>query len=85
MTGELPTRYGVEPRPSRSNIHLLHSAKTDEIEVLESGALSHHTNIGNGSADHSRTKVSIYHPNYSAQKLKSIRLFSLEFSCLSNQ
>lgn len=57
-TGELPTRYGVESRPSRSNIHLLHSAKTDEIEVLESGAINHHTNIGNSGAEHSRTKVS---------------------------
>lgn len=59
MTGELPTRYGVESRPSRSNIHLLHSAKTDEIEVLESGAINHHTNIANGGVDNSRTKVSI--------------------------
>lgn len=61
MTGEIPTRYGMESRPSRSNIHLLHSVKTDEIEVLESGAMNHHTNIGNGNADHSRTKVWIVH------------------------
>lgn len=59
MTGELPTRYGVESRPSRSNIHLLHSVKTDEIEVLESGAVNHHTNIGISGADNSRAKVSI--------------------------
>lgn len=58
MTGEVPTRYGMESRPSRSNIHLLHPMKTDEIEVLESGAINHHTNIGNGITDHPRTKVS---------------------------
>lgn len=58
MTGEHTTRY-MESRPSRSNIHLLHPMKTDEIEVLESGAInSHHTNIGNGIADRNRTKVS---------------------------
>lgn len=58
MTGEIPPRYGMESRPSRSNIHLLHPSKTDEIEVLESGAINHHS-IPNGIADHSRTnKVS---------------------------
>ncbi|XP_055297188.1 uncharacterized protein LOC129565894 isoform X2 [Sitodiplosis mosellana] len=61
MTGEIPPRYGMESshRPSRSNIHLLHPSKTDEIEVLESGAINHHnhTNIGNGIAEHSRTKI----------------------------
>ena len=62
MTGEIPPRYGMDSghRPSRSNIHLLHPSKTDEIEVIESGAINHHNhnNIGNGIADHSRTKVS---------------------------
>lgn len=58
MTGEVPTRY-MESRPSRSNIHLLHPMKTDEIEVLESGAINSHNNIGNGMADRNRSKVSI--------------------------
>lgn len=59
MTSEIPPRYGMESRPSRSNIHLLHPSKTDEIEVLESGTINnhHHSNIGN--ADRSQTKVSI--------------------------
>lgn len=79
MTGELPTRYGVESRPSRSNIHLLHSVKTDEIEVLESGAINHHTNIGNGGADNSRSKVSILPLK---QKFNSIFVVCvIAFSC----
>ncbi|XP_031625122.1 kell blood group glycoprotein homolog isoform X2 [Contarinia nasturtii] len=58
MTGEIPPRYGLESRPSRSNIHLLHPSKTDEIEVLESGAINHHhNNIGNDIADRSNAKV----------------------------
>lgn len=52
MTGELTSRCGLESRPSRSNHHLLHPSKTDEIEVLESGG------GGGGVEEHRETKVS---------------------------
>lgn len=90
MTGEIPTRYGMESRPSRSNIHLLHPSKTDEIEVLESGAINHHnhTNIGNGIADHSRTKVSTQHIHISHTNSKNFhfkRILYIEFEvCCSH-
>lgn len=58
MTGEsIATRYGSESRPSRTHQHLLHPSKTDEIEVLESGALNHHP-IRSGISNHPSTKVS---------------------------
>lgn len=66
MTGEIPSRYGMESRPSRSNIHLLHQTKTDEIEVLESGSVNNHNNIRNGIANSARPKVSVFRVwNYS--------------------
>lgn len=55
MTGEITTRYGSESRPSRTHQHLLHSSKTDEIEVLESVT---NGNIINGIPHHHQSKVS---------------------------
>lgn len=46
MTSDLTTRCAAEQRPPRlsQHQHLLHPSKTDEIEVLESGAIGeeHH-------------------------------------------
>lgn len=57
MTGDITTtRYGSESRPSRTHQHLLHSSKTDEIEVLESVT---NGNIINGIPHHQQTKVSL--------------------------
>lgn len=80
MTGEIPSRYGMESRPSRSNIHLLHPSKTDEIEVLESGAINHHTNNANGIANRSQTKVS---HNWNQNKIRCSYYNST--ACLSDQ
>lgn len=58
MTGELSSRCGSESRPSRSHQHLLHPSKTDEIEVLESGALGGH-GMGDNVENRRRGKVSM--------------------------